>query len=48
MSVATQNEKISSPPKYFTIDWKAAENSVKQLTDLKPSLLVPGHGQPMR
>lgn len=48
MSVATQSEKISGPPKYFTTDWKAAENSVKQLRDLRPLLLIPGHGKPMR
>jgi hypothetical protein len=48
MSVDSQNENISGPPKYFNIDWKVAENSVKQLKDLKPLLLIPGHGQPMR
>lgn len=48
VSVATQSEEISGPPKYFTIDWKAAENSVKHLRDLRPLLLIPGHGQPER
>lgn len=48
MSVATRSEEISGPPKYFTKDWKAAESSVRQIRDLKPLLLIPGHGQPMR
>lgn len=48
MSVVTQKQQISGPPKYFTIDWKAAEASVKQLRDLNPLLLLPGHGKPMK
>lgn len=48
VSVATQEEEISGPPKYFTIDWKAAKSSVKQLRDLRPLLLIPGHGQSVR
>lgn len=47
-SVITQNEKISGPPAYLTTDWKAAEESVKRLRDLKPSLVIPSHGQPMK
>lgn len=46
-AVITQKEQISGPPKYFTIDWKAAEASIKRLRDLDPLLLIPGHGQPM-
>jgi glyoxylase-like metal-dependent hydrolase (beta-lactamase superfamily II) len=48
MSVLTQNEEISGPPKYLTTDWISAEKSVKRLSDLKPSLAIPSHGQPMK
>jgi len=48
MSVITQREQISGPPKYLTTDWKAAEKSVNLLKDLKPSLIIPSHGQPMK
>lgn len=47
-SVLSQDEKISGPPAYFTTDWKAAEESVKSIAALKPSLSVVSHGQPMR
>ncbi len=46
-SVLFQKEQISGPPKYLTTDWKAAEESVKKLHDLNPSLIIPSHGQPM-
>jgi Zn-dependent hydrolases, including glyoxylases len=48
LSVMTQSEQISGPPKYLTTDWKAAETSVKLLMDLKPSLAIPSHGKPMK
>jgi glyoxylase-like metal-dependent hydrolase (beta-lactamase superfamily II) len=48
MSVLTHNEQISGPPKYLTTDWTAAENSVRILRDLKPSLAIPSHGEPMK
>ncbi|MDO0824224.1 MBL fold metallo-hydrolase [Desulfosporosinus nitroreducens] len=48
LSVITQNEQISGPPAYLTTDWVAAETSVKRLRDLKPSLVIPSHGQPMQ
>lgn len=47
MDVISQREQISGPPKYLTTDWAAAEKSVKLLADLKPSLALPSHGQPM-
>jgi glyoxylase-like metal-dependent hydrolase (beta-lactamase superfamily II) len=47
LSVITQNEKISGPPKYLTTDWEAAEKSVRNLKDLNPTLIIPSHGQPM-
>lgn len=47
MSVFTQKESISGPPKYLTINWKISENSVKFLQSLEPSIALPSHGQPM-
>lgn len=48
LSVITQKEQISGPPKYLTTDWQAAEDSVKRLKDLNPEVAVPSHGQPMK
>lgn len=48
LSVVTQREKKSGPPKYLTTDWKAAENSVRRLMDLRPALVIPSHGKPMK
>lgn len=47
VSVITQSEEIGGPPAYLTTDWKAAEESVKRLKDLQPSLVIPSHGQPI-
>lgn len=46
-SLITQKKQISGPPKYFTYDWNASEQSVQALADLQPRLAVTGHGQPM-
>jgi glyoxylase-like metal-dependent hydrolase (beta-lactamase superfamily II) len=48
MSVITHSGQISGPPKYLTTDWKEAETSVRNLRDLKPSLAIPSHGEPMK
>lgn len=48
ISVLTQSEQIDGPPKYLTTDWKKAEESVKLLYDLKPNLVIPSHGKPMK
>lgn len=48
MSVVTQDEEISGPPKYLTVDWEAAESSVRLLASLQPALALPSHGQPMQ
>jgi glyoxylase-like metal-dependent hydrolase (beta-lactamase superfamily II) len=47
-SVITQKEQISGPPAYLTTDWKIAEESVRVLKDLKPSLVIASHGKPMK
>ncbi|MBS7565260.1 MBL fold metallo-hydrolase [Mucilaginibacter sp. Bleaf8] len=46
-SVAKQKKLVSGPPKYFTVDWKAAAESVKKLRDLHPAIAATGHGKPM-
>jgi glyoxylase-like metal-dependent hydrolase (beta-lactamase superfamily II) len=48
ISVLSQREQISGPPKYLTTDWRAAEDSVKHLYNLKPLLAIPSHGKPMK
>ena len=48
MSVLSQSEQISGPPKYLTTDWKAAEASVNRLKELNPLLAIPSHGKPMK
>lgn len=47
-AVAVQEPKMHGPPMYFTIDWQAAEESVKKLAALEPELAVTFHGQPLR
>ncbi|MBU5437235.1 MBL fold metallo-hydrolase [Tissierella sp. MSJ-40] len=47
MSVLTQSEQISGPPKYLTTNWNEAKKSIKHLLDLRPLLAIPSHGQPM-
>ncbi|WP_346797979.1 hypothetical protein R5M92_03790 [Halomonas sp. Bachu 37] len=45
--VLTQHRELSGPPRYFTPDWEAARDSVRRLADLKPSVVMTGHGRPM-
>ncbi|MEO2508045.1 MBL fold metallo-hydrolase [Clostridium paraputrificum] len=47
ISVITQKENISGPPKYLTTNWELAEESVKKILELKPKVAIPGHGKPM-
>ncbi|WP_134724645.1 MBL fold metallo-hydrolase [Paracoccus luteus] len=46
--VAVQQPQMHGPPMYFTIDWDAAEASVRKLAALEPYLALTFHGQPMR
>lgn len=46
-AVAVQEPEIHGPPKYLTIDWRAAERSVRELAALKPEVAVTGHGRPL-
>lgn len=47
MSIARQTPVMSGPPRYFTIDWDAAEQSVRSLADLEPEIVATGHGRPL-
>ena len=44
----TQKKRLSGPPKYFTNNWAAAEESVRILADLAPQIAATGHGIPMK
>lgn len=46
--VITQELEIHGPPRYFTPDWTAAEQSVKRLAVLGPELAISGHGRPIQ
>ncbi|MCA0173822.1 MBL fold metallo-hydrolase [Bacillus sp. RAR_GA_16] len=45
--VVLQQKEISGPPKYFTMDWEDARQSVAKLADLHPILAITGHGEEM-
>jgi hypothetical protein len=44
----TQRPEVHGPPAYYTIDWRAAEDSVHELAQLEPEVAVTGHGVAMR
>jgi glyoxylase-like metal-dependent hydrolase (beta-lactamase superfamily II) len=44
----TQRPEMHGPPAYYTIDWRAAEESVDALAALDPYVAVTGHGVAMR
>ena len=46
--VAVQEPEMHGPPMYFTIDWAAAEESVRHLAALEPEVLLSFHGRPLR
>jgi glyoxylase-like metal-dependent hydrolase (beta-lactamase superfamily II) len=48
ISVMLQTRVLNGPPKYFTCNWEAAEESVKKLAALEPDTVATGHGMPMR
>jgi glyoxylase-like metal-dependent hydrolase (beta-lactamase superfamily II) len=47
LAVLTNYQHIHGPPAYFTIDWTAARESVRQLATLRPDVAATGHGLPM-
>lgn len=46
-AVLTQTPELHGPPAYFTTNWSDALGSVRDLADLAPNVLVPGHGLPL-
>lgn len=44
-SIAIQEPELHGPPRYFTEDWAAAQESVKKLAQLRPAIAVTGHGR---
>lgn len=47
-AVLTQHAELHGPPMYFTPDWPTARDSVRQLAELEPELVVTGHGPPLQ
>jgi glyoxylase-like metal-dependent hydrolase (beta-lactamase superfamily II) len=47
MAVMTQAPTLHGPPAYYTTNWADALGSVRDLADLSPNVLLPGHGVPM-
>lgn len=46
-ATAVQAPELHGPPRYFTHDWQAAEQSVQTLAALEPEMVVTGHGRAM-
>lgn len=46
-NVLVQKKEVCGPPVYLTTDWDNAYTSVKFLANLKPEILLPGHGTVM-
>lgn len=47
-ATAVQSPEMHGPPRYFTIDWERAGASVRALAELRPDLVVAGHGRAMQ
>jgi glyoxylase-like metal-dependent hydrolase (beta-lactamase superfamily II) len=47
LAVLTQRAELHGPPAYFTPDWPAAAQSVRELAALRPNVAATGHGRPM-
>ncbi|MZP28907.1 MBL fold metallo-hydrolase [Heliobacterium undosum] len=48
LAVLDQEKEVHGPPAYFTTDWTAAKESVRRLEALHPSVVITGHGLPLR
>ncbi|KQS35798.1 MBL fold metallo-hydrolase [Pedobacter sp. Leaf194] len=46
--VLVQKREVHGPPRYLTTDWQAAWETVKKLRDLRPAVVIAGHGQSMK
>lgn len=47
LAVIGQEKELHGPPMYFTPDWDLAKESVRRLAELKPRILITGHGVSM-
>jgi glyoxylase-like metal-dependent hydrolase (beta-lactamase superfamily II) len=47
LAVAKQTPELHGPPSYYTPDWDAARQSVRDLAALHPMTIAPCHGLPM-
>jgi glyoxylase-like metal-dependent hydrolase (beta-lactamase superfamily II) len=47
-AVMVQRMELHGPPMYYTEDWAAARDSVRDLSDLEPELVITGHGRAMQ
>jgi glyoxylase-like metal-dependent hydrolase (beta-lactamase superfamily II) len=45
--VLVQKQEVQGPPRYLTTDWQAAWETVRKLKDLRPAIVIAGHGQYM-
>lgn len=43
-----KKQEVCRPPAPATTDWEKARSSVQLLAGLKPNVIAPGHGKPMR
>jgi glyoxylase-like metal-dependent hydrolase (beta-lactamase superfamily II) len=43
----SQRHTLAGPPRFATWSWRAATESVSEIEQLEPSVVVPGHGRPM-
>jgi glyoxylase-like metal-dependent hydrolase (beta-lactamase superfamily II) len=48
LAALSQRAEMHGPPRYFTPDWVAAEDSVEALAALTPEIAVTGHGPALR
>jgi glyoxylase-like metal-dependent hydrolase (beta-lactamase superfamily II) len=46
-AIAAEHAEIARPAAPFTTDWQAAQQSVRAIFDLKPSVIAAGHGVPV-
>lgn len=47
LSVWLQRIEIRPPPAYFTPDWRRAYESIARIRQLRPKILISGHGLPV-
>lgn len=48
MNLITMWPQLALPPDIFTLDMEMARRSARKLAELEPSVILPGHGRPVR